>query len=139
MSFLDIISCGFGAVVLFFVIINAQVRLRADADRIDLLSETTRLEDEVLEGRKDLLQIRGERDELEDRRARAVEELRRLSERLAALLAELAEYERADQAIRGHRFAPVPHGHADGRGAGADPSGRFRQHAGTHLHRRAAL
>ncbi|MCY4340598.1 MAG: VWA domain-containing protein [Gammaproteobacteria bacterium] len=94
MSFLDIISCGFGAVVLFFVIINAQVRLRADAERIDLLSETTRLEDEVLEGRKDLLQIRGERDELEDRRARAAEELRRLRERLAALLAELAEYER---------------------------------------------
>ena len=94
MSFLDIISCGFGAVVLFFVIINAQVRLRADAERIDLLSETTRLEDEVLEGRKDLLRIRGERDELEDRRARAAEELRRLRERLAALLAELAEYER---------------------------------------------
>ena len=94
MSFLDIISCGFGAVVLFFVIINAQVRLRADAERVDLLSDSTRLEEEVLEGRKDLLQFRGERDRLEDRRARAVEELRRLRERLAALLAELAQYER---------------------------------------------
>lgn len=94
MSFLDIISCGFGAVVLFFVIINAQVRLRADAERIDLLSESTRLEDEVLEGRKDLLQLRGERDALDDRRAAAIEELRKLRERLAALLAELAEYER---------------------------------------------
>ena len=94
MSFLDIISCGFGAVVLFFVIINAQVRLRADAERIDLLSESTRLEEEVLEGRKDLLQLRGERDSLDDRRATAIEELRELRERLAALLAELAEYER---------------------------------------------
>ena len=94
MSFLDIISCGFGAVVLFFVIINAQVRLRADAERVDLLSESTRLEEEVLDGRKDLLQFRGERDQLEERRARAVEELRRLRERLAALLAELAQYER---------------------------------------------
>ena len=94
MSFLDIISCGFGAVVLFFVIINAQVRLRADAQRIDLLSESTLLEQEVLEGRKDLLQLRGERDTLEDRRAAAIEELRKLRERLAALLAELAEYER---------------------------------------------
>ena len=94
MSFLDIISCGFGAVVLFFVIINAQVRLRADAQRIDLLSESTLLEEEVLEGRKDLLQLRGERDILEDRRAAAIEELRRLRERLAALLTELAEFER---------------------------------------------
>lgn len=94
MSFLDIISCGFGAVVLFFVIINAQVRLRADAERIDLLSESTQLEVEVLEGRKDLLQLRGERDTLDERRATAIEELRKLRERLAALLAELAEYER---------------------------------------------
>lgn len=94
MSFLDIISCGFGAVVLFFVIINAQVRLRADAQRIDLLSETTRFEQEVLEGRKDLLQLRGERDSLDERRAAAAEELRKLRERLAALLAELQEYER---------------------------------------------
>lgn len=94
MSFLDIISCGFGAVVLFFVIINAQVRLRADAERVDLLSESTRLEEEVLDGRKDLLQFRGERGRLEERRAQAVEELRRLRERLAALLAELAQYER---------------------------------------------
>ena len=94
MSFLDIISCGFGAVVLFFVIINAQVRLRADAERIDLLSESTRLEEEVLDGRKDLLQLRGERDTLDERRATAIQELRKLRERLAALLAELAEYER---------------------------------------------
>ncbi|MDE0454802.1 MAG: VWA domain-containing protein [Gammaproteobacteria bacterium] len=94
MSFLDIISCGFGAVVLFFVIINAQVRLRADAERIDLLSESTRLEEEVLEGRKDLLHLRGERDTLDERRATAIEELRKLRERRAALLAELAEYER---------------------------------------------
>ena len=94
MSFLDIISCGFGAVVLFFVIINAQVRLRADALRIDLLSESTLLEEEVLEGRKDLLQLRGERDTLEDRRAAAIEELRKLRVRLAALLAELAQFER---------------------------------------------
>ena len=94
MSFLDIISCGFGAVVLFFVIINAQVRLRADAMRIDLLSESTLLEEEVLDGRKDLLQLRGERDTLDDRRAAAIEELRELKERLAAVLTELAEYER---------------------------------------------
>lgn len=94
MSFLDIISCGFGAVVLFFVIINAQVRLRADAERIDLLSESTLLEEEVLEGRKDLLQLRGERDTLDEQRAAAIEELQELRERLAALLAELAEYER---------------------------------------------
>ena len=49
MSFLDCMSCGFGAVILFFMIINAQVRVDAPQDT-SIMSETTRLEREILEG-----------------------------------------------------------------------------------------
>ena len=34
LSFLDIMSCGFGAVVLFYMIISAQVSVRADKENI---------------------------------------------------------------------------------------------------------
>jgi hypothetical protein len=44
LSFLDIMSCGFGAVVLFFMIINNESRIRADDAESERLSEVTRLE-----------------------------------------------------------------------------------------------
>jgi hypothetical protein len=44
LSFLDIMSCGFGAVVLFFMIINNESRVRAEAAEEDRMSEVTRLE-----------------------------------------------------------------------------------------------
>jgi hypothetical protein len=44
LSFLDVMSCGFGAVVLFYMIINAQVSVRADKENSTLLAETNLLE-----------------------------------------------------------------------------------------------
>jgi hypothetical protein len=44
LSFLDIMSCGFGAVVLFFMIINNESRIRANDADTERLSEVTRLE-----------------------------------------------------------------------------------------------
>ena len=58
LSFIDIMSCGFGAVVLFFMIISAQVSFRADQVDIKLVSDTFRLEEEVLDGRKNLVRLR---------------------------------------------------------------------------------
>ena len=52
MSFLDCMSCGFGAVILFFMIINAQVRESSEADPSDLMAETRKIEVEILDGRK---------------------------------------------------------------------------------------
>ncbi len=44
LSFLDIMSCGFGAVVLFFMIITNESRVRADDAETERLSEVTRIE-----------------------------------------------------------------------------------------------
>ena len=49
MSFLDCMSCGFGAVILFFMIINAQVKETTEDDPTNLMAETRMLEVEVLE------------------------------------------------------------------------------------------
>ncbi len=55
MSFLDCMSCGFGAVILFFMIINAQVKETTEDDPTELMAETKRLEVEILDGRKNLV------------------------------------------------------------------------------------
>ena len=51
MSFLDCMSCGFGAVILFFMIINSHVNATTENQNAELMAETNRLEIEVLEGR----------------------------------------------------------------------------------------
>ena len=55
MSFLDCMSCGFGAVILFFMIINAQVKETTEDDPTELMAETRRLEVEILDGRKNMV------------------------------------------------------------------------------------
>ena len=54
MSFLDCMSCGFGAVILFFMIINSHVNATTETDNSEVMAESNRLEIEVLEGRKNL-------------------------------------------------------------------------------------
>ena len=54
MSFLDAICCGFGAVILLFMIINANVDMNAATQLKDLTSEAKRMELKVETGRKNL-------------------------------------------------------------------------------------
>jgi hypothetical protein len=65
MSFLDCMSCGFGAVILFFMIINAQVKETTEDDPTNLMAETKRLEVEILEGRKNLVLAKNTKETLE--------------------------------------------------------------------------
>jgi hypothetical protein len=60
LSFLDAMTCGFGAVILFFMIINANIDVRRQDDLTELASEVDRMELQVLVGRKNLLQIQQE-------------------------------------------------------------------------------
>ena len=57
LSFLDAMTCGFGAIILFFMIINANIDLRREAVLEDLASEVDRMELKVLTGRKNLVQL----------------------------------------------------------------------------------
>ncbi len=90
LSFLDVMSCGLGAVVLFFMIINAQVTVRAERVNVDILAETNRLEEEVLDGRKNLVRVRNTLESKKEEQLATAGEAERLQELLEQLLAELA-------------------------------------------------
>lgn len=58
LSFLDVMSCGFGAVVLIFLIINHATEKEAAVVNQDLLAEIRLLDYQVLNGEKDLVELK---------------------------------------------------------------------------------
>jgi hypothetical protein len=60
LSFLDAICCGFGAIVLLFMIINANIDLRSDTALDDLSAEVDRMELRVVAGRRNLVQVQND-------------------------------------------------------------------------------
>jgi hypothetical protein len=57
LSFLDVMSCGFGAVILIFLIINHATEEAAEYVNRDALSEVRLLDYEVQNGQRDLFQL----------------------------------------------------------------------------------
>ncbi|MGI9308579.1 MAG: VWA domain-containing protein [Gammaproteobacteria bacterium] len=93
LSFLDIMSCGFGAVVLFYMIITAQVAVRAEQASIELLNESSMLEENVLNGRKDLVRLRNSAESSEREKVFFEGEARRLQEIIEELREQLSQYD----------------------------------------------
>jgi archaellum component FlaC len=91
LSFLDIMSCGLGAVVLLFLIIkhnvdNSPLNLLAIPD---LSSEVTMLEREILEGHEGLAELRNTIDEVDNRVVTAQGLARRITEDLNDMSGQL--------------------------------------------------
>ena len=63
LSFLDVMSCGFGAVILIFLILNHETEADVQWIKKDLLSEARRLDYEIDVGKRDLATVQ---NELED-------------------------------------------------------------------------
>jgi len=63
LSFLDVMSCGFGAVILIFLIINHETEADVQWIKKDLLSEARRLDYEIDVGKRDLATVQ---NDLED-------------------------------------------------------------------------
>ena len=93
MSFLDCMSCGFGAVILFFMIINSHVNATTDDDTTELMAETNRLEIEVLEGRKNLALLRNTKQKLETEKEDADSKIAQIIALIQELQAELDKYD----------------------------------------------
>jgi hypothetical protein len=92
MSFLDCMSCGFGAVILFFMIINAQVRETTD-NPSDLMAETRQIEIEILDGRKNLVLAKNTVEELTSENDSAEGKIAQIIALIEELRAELAQYD----------------------------------------------
>ncbi|MGB5510286.1 MAG: hypothetical protein WBM87_01100, partial [Woeseiaceae bacterium] len=93
MSFLDCMSCGFGAVILFFMIINSHVNATTDDETSAMMAETNRLEIEVLEGRKNLALARNTKQKLETEKETADDKIAQIIALIQELQAELDKYD----------------------------------------------
>jgi hypothetical protein len=102
LSFLDAMTCGLGAVILLFMIINAAVRDHETRVTSDLQAEVNRLEVEVLEGHRRLVEIRNTVEETDSERVLTQGLARRLIEMLADIQVELATFEATTLARREH-------------------------------------
>jgi hypothetical protein len=95
-------TCGLGAVVLLFMVINASIQERADLVTEDLSAEVDRLEFQVLEGHARMVEIRNTRDEMTRERVVANGLARRLLEVLEEIREELATSDASTIARREH-------------------------------------
>lgn len=66
LAFLDVMFCGFGAVILFFMIINANTYERREKINYDVQGEVRKLNVEVTDAKKFLVQLKNTIQELDD-------------------------------------------------------------------------
>ncbi len=93
LSFLDIMSCGFGAVVLVFLIIDHSMEVQSKTINADLLSEVNLLEEDIADGEEGLVRLRNTLSEIDDRSAEAKGRASRISD-------EIEEYEALIASLR---------------------------------------
>jgi hypothetical protein len=92
MSFLDVMSCGFGAVILVFLVIDHSIKTEADELNRDLLSEVSMLEEDVRDGEAGLVRLRNILSEVDERTVEARGQATRITEdidKFEALIAGL--------------------------------------------------
>ncbi len=93
LSFLDIMSCGFGAVVLVFLIIDHSIEVQSRELNRDLLSEVNLLEEDITEGEAGLVRLRNALDEVDLQIVEAQGRATRVTE-------QISEYEALIAALR---------------------------------------
>ena len=94
LSFLDVMSCGFGAVVLVFLIIDHAIVVESEELHVDLMSEANLLEEEVLEGKEGLVKLRNTLSEVDYEIVEAQGAATRISEEIEAYQAQIETLEK---------------------------------------------
>jgi hypothetical protein len=102
LSFLDCICCGLGAVILLFVIVNARSAAQTDEVTSDLRGEVVRMEKEVLENKKDLIEARNTFEKIVEELAKTEGLSRRVIETIKEKKVELAYFENDTLAAKAH-------------------------------------
>jgi hypothetical protein len=102
LSFLDIMSCGFGAVILIFLILDHSSELSQRQKNSEELAEVTMLEEEILEGRELLAQARNTNDLLDERLVETQGRAERLISERNDLRQELSTRDRSTVARAAH-------------------------------------
>jgi len=102
LSFLDAMTCGLGAVVLLYMVINGSVQQHTEELTRDLQAEVDRLEIEVLEDHARMVELHNSVRQVEDERLQASGLSRRLIESLEEIQVELATFDGSTIARREH-------------------------------------
>jgi hypothetical protein len=102
LSFLDIITCGLGAIILLFVLINAKSAAHQDTITSDYRAEVNRLELLVLEGKKNLIEARNSLEKTETDLVKIQGLSRRILTLLEAHRVELADRDKETLAAKAH-------------------------------------
>jgi hypothetical protein len=97
LSFLDIMSCGFGAVILVFLIIDHSIETETRQLNSDLLSEVNMLEEDVKDGKEGLVKLRNVLSEVDFDIVEAQGLASRISE-------EIDEYQALIESLRNDGF-----------------------------------
>jgi len=90
MSFLDVMFCGFGSVVLLVMLVNANAITKREELYEDLRGEVDRLDREVLTGEKYLVELRVVIDEIDNDRQSVRRQSREVNADIGKSKAELA-------------------------------------------------
>lgn len=100
LSFLDIMFCGFGAVVLLVLILNTDTVRARNAVFADLRADVVQREREVLVGRADLVELRNSLEATDREIVESQGESERVLERIRELESEIARMSRETLARR---------------------------------------
>ncbi len=102
LSFLDVMFCGFGSVILLVMIINSQTLAQRKEVRQDLRGEVKRLETEVRTGEEYLVEIRNTLEEVNRENTVAQGRSREVLIKIDRTKLELAALDKATRAHREH-------------------------------------
>ena len=98
LSFLDVMSCGFGAVVLIFLILDHSTSQNTQLTNPDLEAEISLLQEEILTGQEGLVQIRNTISDVDLQIVEAQGRALRIQEEIDNFMDELAQLENATNA-----------------------------------------
>ncbi len=102
LSFLDVMSCGFGAVILIFLIIDHASDVHAQQINKDVLAEVSLLEKEIVEGEENLALTKNTIDTVDQQVVDAEGEARRIIDEIKQLEEELADLDASSLARAQH-------------------------------------
>ncbi|MEC7664117.1 MAG: hypothetical protein VYC77_10440, partial [Pseudomonadota bacterium] len=94
LAFLDVMSCGFGAVVLVFLIMNHESQQSQEVINKDLLAEMRMLDYQVLQGEKDLFELSENQQTLRTTLANSANDLATLETQLQQQSKTLSEVQK---------------------------------------------
>jgi len=102
LSFLDVMCCGFGAVVLLVMLLNGDMLATRQKIVADLTSEVTRLEREVRTGREYLVSLQNSMQQTDQEVVRTEGLSKQVIDRIEQAKVELATMSGKSQATRDH-------------------------------------